>query len=829
MEATADALFNDRVRQFGEFIDPADPDAPTAVYAVELRKMLATDRARLVVSLDDLREFDRKLWHGCLQQPSEFLPPLQQAVKDACMSMRDPNQTALDEDTIFTVGFSGTFGAHLLSPRTLQSPYLGKLVCIEGIVTRCTIVRPKVSRTIHYGPKTNEFFSREYRDQTTSFDPMPTTTTYPSQDSSGNPLVMEYGLSTYRDHQMVSIQEMPERAPPGQLPRGVDVVMDDDLVDLCKPGDRVQIVGVYRSVGGSGTANERGSMFRSLVIGNNCVLLSSKGTDSGEIESITDQDIRSINRLSKQPDIFALLAKSLAPSIFGMDYIKQAVLLQLLGGVEKNLANGTHIRGDINVLMVGDPSTAKSQMLRFVLNTASLAIATTGRGSTGVGLTAAVTVDKDTGERRLEAGAMVMADRGIVCVDEFDKMNDADRVAIHEVMEQQTVTISKAGIHTTLNARCAVLAAANPAYGQYDPHKEPHRNIALPDSLLSRFDLLFVVTDEVNATRDRRISDHVMRMHQFLPQGQAEGTPQRELQTSALSVREPASESVAAPVKVYTDASETLLSVPFVKRYIEYAKIRLQPVLTDIAVDQIANIYSDLRNDPLALGQRRTAPVTARTLETMIRLSTAHAKARLSHEVELVDVMAAEGILRYAMFKEVRKPGLKPKRRRMEDSEDLQESRANPEDSSSEELDLLSDGEDDDDENDENDDANDANDEGAAASENANTNTNNNTNNNTNSPAATPSRASPDVENLHIDDRGVPSARSAEFEKIVGELMASGSVLGSGSALFNDLRAAVNERATSPFSVEEVSNALHVMHAANKLFFDENEGQVYSI
>lgn len=502
-------------------------------------------------------------------------------------------------------------------------------------------------------------------------------------------LITEYGYCTYRDHQTISVQEMPERAPAGQLPRGVDVILDDDLVDRCKPGDRVQLVGTYRSLGNR-NAGQGSATFRTLILANNIIMLSSKSGGGIAHATITDTDIRNINKVSKKKNVFELLSQSLAPSIYGHDHIKKAILLMLLGGMEKNLDNGTHLRGDINILMVGDPSTAKSQLLRFVLNTAPLAIATTGRGSSGVGLTAAVTSDKETGERRLEAGAMVLGDRGVVCIDEFDKMSDIDRVAIHEVMEQQTVTIAKAGIHTSLNARCSVIAAANPIYGQYDTHKDPHKNIALPDSLLSRFDLLFVVTDDIDDFRDRQISEHVLRMHRYRQPGQEEGAPIREQQTQTLGVGLDQEQDSNRPTEVYEKFNVMLhagvtvttgrgnarkievLSIPFIKKYIQYAKSQRKPVLTKGSADHIVATYSALRNDELEGNQRKTSPMTARTLETLIRLATAHAKARLSHRVEERDAEAAEAILRFALFKEVIEDDRKKRRKvhRAEASDD---------------------------------------------------------------------------------------------------------------------------------------------------------------
>ncbi|KAH8199292.1 hypothetical protein TruAng_006528 [Truncatella angustata] len=673
-----DEAAKERIRLAEEFLDPHDQHARS--YRSDIVLMLQKNQRRLVVNVDHVRDHNPELAEGLLFDPFDYSLAFNHALKEIVKTVNGVRPDQVDPDVLYYCAFAGSFGLNACNPRTLSSHHLNHMVSIEGIVTRTSLIRPKVVKSVHYNEKKNIFHFREYRDQTMT-NGQTTSSVYPQEDDDGNPIITEYGFCTYRDHQTISIQEMPERAPAGQLPRGVDVILDDDLVDKVKPGDRIQLVGIFRTLGNRNT-NHNSALFKTVVLANNVVLLSSKAGAGVASAIITDTDIRNINKIAKKKNLFELLSQSLAPSIYGHDHIKKAILLMLLGGMEKNLENGTHLRGDINILMVGDPSTAKSQLLRFVLNTAPLAIATTGRGSSGVGLTAAVTSDKETGERRLEAGAMVMADRGVVCIDEFDKMSDIDRVAIHEVMEQQTVTIAKAGIHTSLNARCSVIAAANPIFGQYDTHKDPHKNIALPDSLLSRFDLLFIVTDDIEDTRDRQISEHVLRMHRYRQPGTDEGAPVRENVSQALGVALQSQNDTQKPTDVYekfdamlhagvtlttgrgANKRHEVLSIPFMKKYIQYAKTRIKPVLTQEASDRIADIYVGLRNDELEGNQRRTSPLTVRSLETIIRLATAHAKARLSNRVEERDTTAAEGILRFALFKEVLEDESKRKRRR---------------------------------------------------------------------------------------------------------------------------------------------------------------------
>ncbi|KAM9383454.1 DNA replication licensing factor MCM3 [Phaethornis superciliosus] len=660
-----------------DYLDFLDDEEDQGIYHGKVRDMISDNQYRLLVSINDLRRKNEKRASRLLSHAFEELIAFQRALKDFVASV-DATYAKQYED--FYIGLEGSFGSRHVSPRTLTASFLSCIVCVEGIVTKCSLVRPKVVRSVHYCPATKKTIERRYTDMT-SLDAFPSSFVYPTKDEDNNPLETEFGLSVYKDHQTITIQEMPEKAPAGQLPRSVDVILDDDLVDRVKPGDRIQVVGTYRCLPGKKGGYTSGT-FRTILIACHIKQMSK---DVRPLYSAAD--VAKIKRFSKNrsKDIFDQLAKSLAPSIHGHEYIKKAILCMLLGGVEKVLENGSRIRGDINILLIGDPSVAKSQLLRYVLSTAPRAIPTTGRGSSGVGLTAAVTTDQETGERRLEAGAMVLADRGVVCIDEFDKMSDIDRTAIHEVMEQGRVTISKAGIHARLNARCSVLAAANPVYGRYDQYKTPMENIGLQDSLLSRFDLLFIVLDQMDPEQDREISDHVLRMHRYrnpneqdgdaMPLGSAveilatEDPDFVQEEEQELQVYEKHDDLLHGPSR----RKEKIVSMEFMRKYIHVAKM-IKPVLTQESASYIAEEYSRLRSqNQMDSDIARTSPVTARTLETLIRLSTAHAKARMNKTVDLQDAEAALELVQFAYFKKVLEKEKKRRKKAEDDSESEKE------------------------------------------------------------------------------------------------------------------------------------------------------------
>uniref|UniRef100_UPI0037E7C9DF DNA replication licensing factor MCM3 n=1 Tax=Semicossyphus pulcher TaxID=241346 RepID=UPI0037E7C9DF len=640
-----------------DYLDFLDDDQDQGVYQSKVRDMISENKARLIVNINDLRRRNEGRAAKLMSNAFEELLAFQRALKDLVASVDATYAKQYEE---FFIGLEGSFGSKHVSPRTLTSRLLGSMVCVEGIITKCSLVRPKVVRSVHYCPATKKTMERKYTDMT-SLDAFPSSAIYPTKDEENNPLETEFGLSIYKDHQTITVQEMPEKAPAGQLPRSVDIILDNDLVDVVKPGDRVQVVGTYRCLPGKKGGFTSGT-FRTILIACHVKQMSKEVSPHFSADDVAK--IRNFSR-TRSIDVFDQLAKSLAPSIHGHEYIKKAILCMLLGGVEKVLENGSRIRGDINVLLIGDPSVAKSQLLRYVLHTAPRAIPTTGRGSSGVGLTAAVTTDQETGERRLEAGAMVLADRGVVCIDEFDKMSDMDRTAIHEVMEQGRVTIAKAGIHARLNARCSVLAAANPVYGRYDQYKTPMENIGLQDSLLSRFDLLFIVLDQMDAEQDREISDHVLRMHRYRDPREQEGAAMALGGTvDVLATEDPdAVVEEHEELQIYEKHNnllhgtkrkkEKIVSKEFMRKYIHIAKA-VTPVLTEEAANHIAEEYSRLRSqEQMGTDIARTSPVTARTLETMIRLSTAHAKARMSKAVELEDSEVAVELVQFAYFKKV--------------------------------------------------------------------------------------------------------------------------------------------------------------------------------
>ncbi|TPP40543.1 MCM2/3/5 family protein [Leishmania donovani] len=505
--------------------------------------------------------------------------------------------------------------------RDFRQVHMNVLVRVEGVVIRRSPVYPQMDAVKYdcarcsyiIGP----IYQRGDKEQRVSM--------CPSCHSKG-PFRVNMRLTEYRNHQTIVLQEPPGKVPPGRLPRSLEVVLTNDLIDRAKPGEEVDVTGIYRNNFDPLLNSRQGfPVFTTVLHANNVIR---RTTELGMFR-LPDDERQRIIELSKSPNIRKKLLQSIAPSIHGRDDIKLGLLLAMMGAVPKDIGGDQshRIRGDINVLMVGDPGCAKSQFLKFVEKTADRTVFTTGRGSTAVGLTASVHKDSVNGDFVLEGGALVIADRGCCLIDEFDKMSDQDRTSIHEAMEQQTISVARGGIVTTLSARCCIIAAANPMGGRYDPSTSFDANVNLTTPILSRFDLLFVVRDEVNVELDERLAtficDSHMRNH---PRTQEETRLLQRDRHEELSRLRYALENADKPLP------QSLL-----RKYILFAKSHCFPRISNIDPDTIARLYVELRQESKHGG----IAITVRHMESVIRLSEAHARVHLREYVTDEDVTAA--------------------------------------------------------------------------------------------------------------------------------------------------------------------------------------------
>jgi len=491
---------------------------------------------------------------------------------------------------------------------------------LDCMGVRTTAVKPKVEVvTYHCEVCDAEIFMSVESDRYTPMKECPSQRCRDNKQS--GKLRCNVRTCAFTRHQEMKVQEMSEHVPIGGVPRSITVIMDGDLTRGVLPGDAITVTGVYTPHQLPYHVARNMGTHQEMYIEAHSISKHKKGYN--EAAQGDDGMDDKVQQAASKGRIYETASKSIAPEIFGHDDVKKALLLVLIGSYTKQMKDGMKIRGDIHSLMMGDPGVAKSQLLKQVCNIAPRSVYTTGKGSSGVGLTASVVRANATGEVTLEGGALVLADMGICCIDEFDKMEESDRTAIHEVMEQQTVSVAKSGITTSLNCRTTVLAAANPAYGRYNPYKSPVENIDLPAALLSRFDLIFLLLDTVECDKDKMLALHVARVHANYEKQEA----REEEQEVQLGSEE--ADVLGLGFKPFDHK--------FMRAYIQKART-YEPLLDDNLMKDIADAYVSMRDDEKREGiEAKKSYTTPRTLLAITRLSQAHARARFSQKVERQD------------------------------------------------------------------------------------------------------------------------------------------------------------------------------------------------
>jgi len=578
------AVYRSIFREFKSFLTEYTDDNGTSVYGTRVRTLGEVNAESLEVSYDHLSASKAILAYFLANAPAEVLKIFDQVAMDVTL-LHYPDYERIHSEIHVRIS---DLPVHY-TLRQLRQTHLNCLVRVTGVVTRRTGVFPQLKYVrfdctkcgVTLGP-----FQQESN--------VEVKISYCQNCQSRGPFTLNSEKTIYRNYQKLTLQESPGTVPAGRLPRHREVILLWDLIDSAKPGEEIEVTGIYRNSYSAQLNNRNGfPVFATILEANHVV----QSHDQLAGFRLTEDDERQIRTLSRDPQIVDKIIASIAPSIYGHTDIKTAVALSLFGGVSKE-AQGKHkIRGDINILLLGDPGTAKSQVLKYVEKTAHRAVFATGQGASAVGLTASVRRDPLTQEWTLEGGALVLADQGTCLIDEFDKMNDQDRTSIHEAMEQQTISISKAGIVTTLQARCGIIAAANPIGGRYNSTIPFAQNVELTEPILSRFDILVVVRDTVDPEQDERLASFVVNSHgRAHPSANAVDQNQNAMETEhAEGVREQGLNN--GEPKQEGEIPQELL-----RKYILYARERVRPKLYQIDQDKVARLFADMRRESLATG-----------------------------------------------------------------------------------------------------------------------------------------------------------------------------------------------------------------------------------